>query len=132
MTALNSDEILTEIQIPMPPTGSGGAYHKLERKVGDYATAGVAVQLTVDSSGNCTAAGVGLTNVSPQPVKATRSEEALVGSSISDESINAAAQYASEDCSPSSDLRGSEEYKRAMVKELTKRMIRKASERAQN
>ncbi len=132
MTSLSPDEILTEIQIPMPSGGSGGAYHKLERKVGDYATAGVAVQLTLDGQGSCTSAGVGLTNVSPQPIKAGRSEEALIGSAISDDTVNAAAQYAAEDCSPSSDLRGSEEYKRAMVKELTRRMIRKACERAQN
>lgn len=128
-TAIQQNEILTEIQIPIPPAGTGSAYHKLERKVGDYATAGVAVQLTLDRKGICTAAGMGLTNVNPIPLRAVRSEEALLGKLITDGSIAEAAKYASEDCSPSSDLRGSEEYKRAMVAVLVKRMIHKAVER---
>ncbi len=128
-TALQPDEILTEIQIPIPPAGTGSAYHKLERKVGDYATAGVAVQITLDDKGVCTAAGIGLTNVNPTPLRATRSQEALVGKPLNDEAIAQAAQLASEDCNPSSDLRGSEEYKRAMVGVLVKRMIHKAKER---
>lgn len=130
MTALQHGEILTEIQIPVPPSGTGSAYHKLERKVGDYATAGVAVQLTLDAKGVCTAAGIGLTNVNPTPLRASRSEKALIGKPITDETIAEAAKYASEDCSPSADLRGSEEYKRAMVAVLVKRMILKAVERA--
>jgi carbon-monoxide dehydrogenase medium subunit len=129
-TALSPDEILTEIRIPVPVAGTGSAYNKLERKVGDYATAGVAVQLTLDASGTCTAVGIGLTNVNPTPLRAARSEEALKGKQLTEENIALAAQYASEDCSPSSDLRGSEEYKRAMVGVLVKRMIHKATERA--
>ncbi len=129
-TALKQDEILTEIQIPVPPSGTGSAYHKLERKVGDYATAGVAVQLTVDNKGICKAIGIGLTNVNPVPLRAARSEQALLGKSLSDENIALAAKFASEDCNPSSDLRGSEEYKRAMVAVLLKRMVAKALDRA--
>lgn len=125
-TAIEHGEILTEIQIPVPPAGTGSAYHKLERKVGDYATAGVAVQLTLDADGICTAVGIGLTNVNPVPLRASRSEEILLGKTITDESIALSAKYASEDCSPSSDLRGSDEYKRAMVSVLIKRMIHKA------
>ena len=129
-TALQQDEILTEIQIPVPPSGTGSAYHKLERKVGDYATAGVAVQLTVDGKGICKSIGIGLTNVNPTPLRATRSEQALLGKPLNEENIALAAKYASEDCNPSSDLRGSEEYKRAMVAVLLKRMVGKALERA--
>ena len=129
MTALQHGEILTEIRIPTLPAGSGGAYHKLERKVGDYATAGVAVQLSM-SGGVCQEVGIGLTNVNPTPLRAARSESVLRGQTITDELIAQAAQFASEDCSPSSDLRGDEEYKRAMVGVLTKRMIKKAIERA--
>ncbi|HET9430504.1 MAG TPA: xanthine dehydrogenase family protein subunit M [Chitinophagaceae bacterium] len=129
-TALQHGEILTEIQIPVPPAGTGSAYHKLERKVGDYATAGVAVRLTLDGGGTCKSAGIGLTNVSPVPLRASRSEKALIDKPLSEETISEAAKYASEDCSPSSDLRGSEEYKRAMVAVLVGRMIRKAGERA--
>lgn len=130
MTAVQPNEILTEIRIPVPGPGTGNAYHKLERKVGDYATAGVAVQLTLDKDGVCTYAGIGLTNVNPTPMRAARSEEVLLGHKPDAERIELAGQYASEDCSPSSDLRGDEAYKRAMVKVLAKRMINKAIERA--
>jgi aerobic carbon-monoxide dehydrogenase medium subunit len=130
MTALQHGEILTEIRIPMPAPGTGSAYHKLERKVGDYATTGVAVQLTIDGNGIVTSAGIGLTNVNPVPMRAARSEEAIVGKPISEETLKLAAQYASEDCSPSSDLRGSEEYKRHVTGVVVKRMILKAAERA--
>ena len=130
MTAVQEGEILTAIRIPVPHGKNGNAYHKNERKVGDYATAGVAVHIELDGSGKCTFAGIGLTNVNPTPLKAERSEQALVGTTLDEEAIENAAQYASEDCSPSDDLRGSEEYKRRVVKALTKRMIHKALERA--
>src|SRR6201997_3080135 len=71
-TALRADEILVEVRVPMPPSGSGGGYFKLERKVGDFATVGVAVQLTVDAVSLCRRAGIGLTNVGPIPIKATK------------------------------------------------------------
>lgn len=130
MTALKPDEIITEIRIPAPTGRSGGAYHKFERKVGDYATAGGGVQLTLDENGVCSYIGIGLTNVGMVPIKATRSEEVLLGSNLSKENIDLAAQYASEDCSPSDDLRGSEDYKRHLVKVLIRRMTAKAMERA--
>ncbi len=129
MTAVQEDEILAAVHIPIPSGKSGSAYHKLERKVGDYATAGVAVALTMNDDGTCASAGIGLTNVNPLPLRATRSEQALQGKLLSDEVIDEAAQYASEDCNPTTDLRGDEEYKRAMVKVLTKRMIVKALSR---
>jgi carbon-monoxide dehydrogenase medium subunit len=130
MTAVQQGEILTEIRIPVPPAGTGSAYHKLERKVGDYATSGAAIQLTIGEMGVVTAAGIALTNVNAVPLRAVRSEEALVGKPLSEDTIALAAQYASEDCSPSADLRGSEEYKRHVTGVLVKRMIHKAAERA--
>ncbi len=129
-TALQPDEILTEIRIPVPPPGSGGAYLKLERKVGDYATAGVAVQLQVGPDGVCQSAGIGLTNVSAAPMRARRSEDALKGQKLTDDLIKKAAVMAALDCDPNPDLRGSVEYKRSIVKTLTERTIRKAIERA--
>jgi carbon-monoxide dehydrogenase medium subunit len=129
-TALAPDEILTEIRIPMPSSRSSGAYVKLERKVGDYATAAVAVQITLDAGGACEYAGVGLTAVDSTPIKAARAEAELRGRALDDANIRAAAQIASEECDPTADLRGSVEYKRAMVKELTKRALTKARERA--
>ena len=129
-TAVQKDEILTEIKIPIPAKGSGGAYHKLERKVGDYATAGVAVQLTLDAKGACANIGIALTNVNATPLRAKRSEGVLKGNKPTDALIEQAAQFAAQDCNPSQDLRGDEEYKRAMVKVLVKRMIHKAIDRA--
>ncbi len=129
-TALAFDEILTEIRIPIPEAGSGGAYYKLERKVGDYATAGVAVQLTVDGSGTCSYVGIGLTNVNATPMRALRSEQMLNGQVINQELVEQAANAASEECNPTADLRGDEEYKRAMVGVLTKRTLKIALERA--
>ena len=131
-TAIGSDEILTEIKIPIPNGSSGGAYSKLERKVGDYATAGVAVQLSLDGSGKCSHIGIGLTNVNFTPMRAIASEQLLQGQSLSEELIQEAAAAASRDCNPTADLRGDEEYKRAMVGVLTKRTITKALERAQS
>lgn len=128
-TAVQPAEILTEIKIPIPAKGSGGAYHKLERKVGDYATAGAAVQLTIDK-GVCTYAGIGLTNVNATPLRASRSEDVLKGNKITAATIEQASLFAAQDCNPSQDLRGDEEYKRAMVKVLVQRMIAKALERA--
>lgn len=131
-TALEPNEILTEIRIPIPPAGSGGAYLKMERKVGDYATAATAVQLTVDKNGVCQYVGIALTNVSAAPMRAQRSEDALRGQKLSDELIKQAAIMAAQDCDPNPDLRGSIEYKRSIVKTLTERAIKKAIERAMN
>lgn len=129
-TAVQENEILTEIRVPVMEGKVGNAYHKNERKVGDYATGGVAVQVVLDNDGTCTYAGIGLTNVNPTPLRAKRSEEALVGTKVDDEAIAKAALYASEDCSPSADLRGDEDYKRRIIQVLTKRMIHRALERA--
>ncbi|HNR06753.1 MAG TPA: xanthine dehydrogenase family protein subunit M [Saprospiraceae bacterium] len=128
-TALEPEEILTEIQIPIPPGHTGSAYYKLERKVGDYAIAGVAVVLTLD--GNLVKSiGIGLTNVNPVPMRASRSEEFLLGKPLTDENLAQAGKLAAEDCSPSTDLRGSEEYKRDMVAVVLRRMVKLAAERA--
>jgi carbon-monoxide dehydrogenase medium subunit len=129
-TALEHGEILTEIRLPIPPAGSGGAYFKLERKVGDFATVGVAAQVTLDSAGVCLWAGIGLTNVGATPIKATRAESSLIGQILDQQKINQAAQLAAEGAEPSSDLRGPAEYKVSMVRELTKRALVRARERA--
>src|SRR2546426_790863 len=78
-TALARDEILTEIRIPAPPNRSGGAYVKLERKVGDYATAAAAAQVTLDGSGAFKQVGLALTNAGPVPLRSTTAEVFLKG-----------------------------------------------------
>ncbi len=129
-TSVQHGEVLTEIQIPAASGRFGSAYHKAERKVGDYATAGVAAMVQIDEDGKCTRAGIGLTNVNSIPMRAARSEEVLIGSDLSESVINQAALFASEDCNPSEDLRGNVEYKRHLVKIITKRMLNKAISRA--
>ena len=129
-TSLDHGEILTEIRVPTPPQGSGGAYLKLERKVGDYATAGVAALITV-VDGVCQQAGIGLTNAGPVPLlRPATAESFLVGKGLDDETIREAAQLASQEAQPSADLRGSEEYKRDMVRVMAGRALRLALERA--
>jgi carbon-monoxide dehydrogenase medium subunit len=129
-TALAPDEILTEIQIPSAGGRSGGAYLKLERKVGDFATAAVAVQLTLDGSGAISYVGIGLTNVGETPIKASQAEQALMGTKPDDAVIQQAASLAAEAAQPITDHRGSEDYKRSLVKTLTSRALRQALARA--
>jgi carbon-monoxide dehydrogenase medium subunit len=127
--SLAKDEILTEIRVPRPQPNSGGAYVKMERKVGDYAISAVAVQLTM-AGDTCTAARIGLTNVSPVPMRARNAEQALIGQDITDEILEAAGQAAAAECDPSADLRGGVDYKRDLTRVLTKRAIRQAVARA--
>jgi aerobic carbon-monoxide dehydrogenase medium subunit len=128
-TALEADEILTEIRIPTPPPRSGGAYLKVERKVGDFAAAAVAAQVTLEGN-TCKSAGIGLTNVGATPIRASRAEKALVGKAADETNILEAARIASEEAEPSADLRGSADYKRSLIRVLTARALRQAVARA--
>jgi carbon-monoxide dehydrogenase medium subunit len=128
-SALQPSEILTEVRVPAPAAGSGGAYEKFERKVGDYAISAAAVQLTMNGD-TCTAARIGLTNVSAVPMRALGAEQALVGKTLTDDVIEAAGQAAAQECDPSADLRGSEDYKRDVTRVLVKRAIQRAVQRA--
>src|SRR4051812_22108522 len=129
-TALAGDEILTEIRIPAPPNRTGGAYLKLERKVGDYATAAAAAQVTLDGSGAFAQVGLALTNAGPMPARARDAEQYLTGRRANDAAIAEAARRAAEASSPSADRRGSIEYKREMGRVLAARALKKALERA--
>jgi carbon-monoxide dehydrogenase medium subunit len=129
-TSLAPGEILTEIRIPTPGAGSSGAYLKIERKVGDYAVAAVAVQLEL-SGGAIKHARIGLTNVSSIPMRAKNAEAALAGKKPTDDVLEAAGKAAAAECDPSADLRGQVDYKRDMVRVLIKRAVRRAVERAQ-
>jgi aerobic carbon-monoxide dehydrogenase medium subunit len=129
-TALHPNELLTEIRVPAPVQGSGGAYVKLERKVGDYAIAGVAAYITLDTNGNVSYAGIGLTHVGQAPIKARNAEQSLLGKPLNDTSIHQAADLAAAATQPISDTRGPADYKRDMVRTLTVRALRKAFARA--
>ena len=129
-TALAANEILTEIRVPTPPARSGGAYVKLERKVGDFATAAAAAQVTLGANGAIEKAGIGLTNAGPTPIKAVAAEKFLVGKKPDDATLQEAGRLAAKAASPRPDRRGSAEYKREMARVLTVRALRAAIRRA--
>jgi carbon-monoxide dehydrogenase medium subunit len=129
-TALEPTEIVTEVRVPDPGARAGGTYLKLERKVGDFATAGVAVHVAF-SNGSVERAGIALTGVGATNIRAEAAEQALAGHALDDEAIGEAARLAAEAAEPRSDVRGSEEYKRNAIRVLTARGLRKAREVAQ-
>jgi aerobic carbon-monoxide dehydrogenase medium subunit len=131
-TAIEPTEVLVEIRIPSRPRGTGGGYTKLERRVGDFATVGVAAILTLGADGAIARAGVAVTGVSSSPYAATDAEARLVGQPPGDEAFRAAGAAAAAASQPVSDVRGPADYKRAMVAELTLRSLRTALGRAQS
>jgi carbon-monoxide dehydrogenase medium subunit len=128
-TSLQPGELVTEVRVPMPGPNEGGAYEKLERKVGDYAVVGVGVQVQLQSD-TITRAGIGLCNVGSTSIKATQAEQFLTGKPPAPDNINEAARLAMEASEPVEDDRGPIDYKRAMVRELTKRALNRALARA--
>ncbi len=128
--ALAQDEVLIEIRIPTPPASSGGAYFKLERKVGDYATAAVACQVTLDESGDFSTVGLGLTNVGLTPIRASAAEAYLLAHGPAENHLRAAAALAAEAADPEADYRGSVAYKRSLVQTLAYRALHKSVARA--
>jgi aerobic carbon-monoxide dehydrogenase medium subunit len=129
-TALGPAEILTEIRIPVPPPRSGGAYQKLERKVGDFATAAAAVQLTLGAGGEIAAVGIALTGMGEVPVKAADAEAHLRGKQPDRAVLAEAARLAAVATAPTADRRGTVRYKREMARVLTGRALGLAIQRA--
>jgi len=129
-TALEADEILTEIRFAVPSANSGAAYHKLKRKTGDFATAAAAVVIEM-SGDTCSSASIALTNLAPTAIRASDAEAVLSGQVITEELIEQAAQKVMAVCDPADDQRGDAEYKTHMGGEMTRRAIRTALKRAQ-
>jgi carbon-monoxide dehydrogenase medium subunit len=128
-TELAPGEILTQIRIPTPASGTGYCYAKLKRKTGDFATAAAAVLLRM-KGGLVDDVRLALTNVAPTPLRATDAEAVLRGKKLDDAAIAEAARLAMSICAPSPDQRGDVEYKTAMAGEMTVRALAKARERA--
>jgi aerobic carbon-monoxide dehydrogenase medium subunit len=126
-TVIEPTEILTEVRIADPGTRAGGTYLKLERKVGDFATVGVAVHVSF-SNGSVGRAGIALTGVGAINLRAEAAEQALVGRALDGEAMSDAARLAAETARPRTDVRGTEEYKRNIVRVFTERGLRKAAE----
>jgi aerobic carbon-monoxide dehydrogenase medium subunit len=129
-TALAPDEILTEIRVPAPPPRSGGEYAKLERKVGDFATAAAAAQLSLSASGTVERVRIALTNMGPTPVRAEAAEARLAGRAPDAAALGEASRLAAQAASPKADRRGDVEYKREMARVMTRRALEAALARA--
>ena len=129
-TALEANEILTEIRFAPLSANTGAAYHKLKRKTGDFATA-AAVAVIEMSGDTCQSARIALTNLAPTALRASDAEVVLAGQVITEELIEQAAQKVMAICDPAPDQRGDAEYKTHMGGEMTRRAIRTALKRAQ-
>jgi aerobic carbon-monoxide dehydrogenase medium subunit len=129
--ALNHDEILTELHVPRCRPRSGGCYLKLEQKVADFATAGVAVQVGLAEGGECEEVGVGLTAVGRTAINARKAEDWIRGKRPTESgAVQELARIAAGESDPSTDIRGTSAYKRQVVALLVSRAFRGACERA--
>lgn len=128
--ALAPGEMVTEVRVPVSAGASGGSYMKLERKIGDYATVGVATHLELGSDGRIAQAGIGLTAVNYQNTRASAAEDILRGEMPSDELFAEAGQAASAASDPDTDVRGDAEWKRHVVAVYTRRGLAAALESA--
>jgi carbon-monoxide dehydrogenase medium subunit len=127
-TTLRPDEFAVEARVPVPAGRPFGVYHKLERKVGDFATVGVAVHLDLSGT-SITRAGVGLTGVGGTNLKCVDAERALVAGGLDERTIETAARLAAEGAKPQTDHRGSAEYKRHLVHTFVVRALETAAGR---
>ena len=131
-TALNPDEILTEIRIPALGSNTGAAYAKMANKASHYAIVGVAAVVSVDVGGHCTSARIGITGAGASASRATESESRLVGSSLDDAAIFSAAGHAADGIELNEDIHASAEYREHLTKVFALRAIRAAVERAKS
>lgn len=129
--SLQPGEMVTEVRIPKYTGRAGGAYMKLERKVGDYATAAVAIHLQLDDAGRIAQAGIALTAVNSINTRAVDAENALVGETPSEQLFAEAASLAAQASDPEDNIRGPADYKRNIIEVYTKRSLATALEIAQ-
>ncbi len=127
---LADDEMVTAVHIDVPAGRSGGSYQKLERKVGDYATVGVAAHLELAANGTISKAGIAMTSVAPINRKATAAEELLVGNAPGAELFAEAGAVAAAASDPRDDVRGSARWKRQVVATFTQRALAAAASQA--
>jgi carbon-monoxide dehydrogenase medium subunit len=128
-TALQPDEILTEIRVPAFAPRTGSAYAKMANPASGYAVIGAAAVVTVDGSGVCQKASVGLNGVTGKPVAAVGVEQALAGKRLNDQTIQEAAAKAADGLEPMGDIFASANYRAHLARVYTKRALARASER---
>lgn len=129
--SLNPGEMVTAVRVPRYEGRGGGDYIKLDRKIGDYATVGVATHLVLADDGTISQAGIGLTSVGPHNLKATAAEDLLVGEAPTEELFAEAAEAAAQITDPQSDVRGPAEYKKDLVRVYVRRGLANALAQAQ-
>ena len=125
-TAVQEGEMAVAVRFPLPDDRTAGSYQKVERKVGDFATAAAATQVTLGADGRIANAGVALSAAGPCAVRVDEAEELLSGQKPSADLIRAAADAASRKSAPQADLRGSVEYKKHLAGVLVARGLRQA------
>ena len=130
-TALETDEILTEIIFPLPQGSTAGAYLKLERVAGDFAIAGAAVQMALGVNGTCGTIGVGVTGAGTLPQKAFAVESLLRDRKVTAELIDEAGRLIQEGAEPIEDTRGSAAYKKKALSAILRRAIAESLRRAE-
>jgi CO/xanthine dehydrogenase FAD-binding subunit len=129
-TALRPDELLVEIQVPATKPRHGFSFEEYSRRNGDFALAGAAVSLSLDETGRCADAAIGLLGAALTPVRAERAEALLRGSQLDAASASAAAAAAAEASSPGADVHGSVEYRKRLLEVLVCRAVVTAARRA--
>ena len=128
-TVVGRGELLAEVRIPVQP-GTGSAYEKVARRVGDWSVAAAGAVLRLGTKNVIAHAGIGLTAVGAEHFVAAEAEEYLRGRAPDGESFTEAGAIAAGHCHPVADQRGPEDYKRHLVAELTARALRRAAARA--
>ena len=128
-TMLGPDELLTEIVIPLPGPGTGGAYEKFPHPASRYAIVGVAAQLTLQG-GRISAARIGITGVAAKAYRAAAAEAALVGQAPDAATFSAAAARATEGVAVRSDPQTGDAYWRSLATTFTRRALQRAAKRA--
>jgi aerobic carbon-monoxide dehydrogenase medium subunit len=129
-TAMEHEEMIIEIQVPPMPAKTGAAYTKFNLLQNDMGVVGVAAVMTADANGTCKDARIVLGNAGVTPIRAKNAEKVLVGKKITDALFAEAGEAAAAEADPVSDIHASEEFRRHLVKVLTKRMAKKAWEKA--
>src|SRR5262245_58915039 len=129
-TALEPDEVLTEVHFPRWPAGTGWCFMEESRRHGDFAMVGVAVLLTLDAARQCTRVAVALCGVGDRPHKVAAAPTLLLGYPFDEARLRAVTQAAASEIEPDSDLHASAEFRRHLSAILTQRALRQAAERA--
>jgi CO/xanthine dehydrogenase FAD-binding subunit len=129
-TALEEAELLTEIQIPIPPARSGWSFQELSFREGDFAVVGAASIVTLDEAGVCCDARIALCGVDSMPIRVNRAESMLKGTALADSTLRDASKSAAAEIEPPSDFRASADYRRRMTSVFVHRSLQAAARRA--